>query len=327
MSKKANPTLIGLFFAAGVALAMAGLLIFSARSAFHPQKKYILYFNGSLKGLDPGAPVKFRGVKVGSVVDIRIRHNQETNDHSMPVVISIDKKVIQSKSDQVLQFTQTRLRQLISVGYRGRLEAESLVTGVLYVELDIQLNAPPPMFHQLQPEYDEIPTVPTEVQQLLANLAHLDIPGLSEKLNALLSRLDTSLGQLNIPEINAGLTNLLISANRVMTSPDLTNSLTSLKQALDESKTLLKRIDGRVDSLADSATNTLHDAQATLADLRIAIQNVSGLIGPDSSVPSDLRAALQELGSASRAIAQLAEFLERNPNTVLTGRKRTKEHP
>ena len=139
MSKKANPTLIGLFFVTGVALAMAGLLIFSSRNAFHPQAKFILYFDGSLKGLNLGAPVKFRGVPVGSVVDILIRHNQATNDHSMPVIISIDKKLIQSKSDVALQFTESRLKHLISVGYRGRLEAESLVTGVLYVELDVCL--------------------------------------------------------------------------------------------------------------------------------------------------------------------------------------------
>jgi paraquat-inducible protein B len=191
--------------------------------------------------------------------------------------------------------------------------------------LDVVPNAPPPAFHQLTQEYPEIPTIPTEVQQLLANLAHFDIPGLSDKLNALLGRLDTSLAQLNFAEINMGVTNLLASANRVVISPDLTNSLTGLRQTLDDARTLLKRIDGRVDSLADGATNTLHEAQKTLADLRVAVQNVSGLIGPDSSVPSDLRAALQELSNASRSIAELAQFLERNPNTLITGRKRPKD--
>jgi paraquat-inducible protein B len=327
MSKKANPTIIGLFFSIGLALAVTGLLIFSTRSAFHPRIMHILYFDGSLKGLNPGAPVKFRGVTVGSVVDILIRHNQATNDHSMPVIISIDKKLIQSKSDEELQFTDSRLKQLISVGYRGRLEAESLVTGVLYVELGIVPRAPPPQFHQIAPEYDEIPTIPTEVQQLLDNLAHFDIPGLSEKLNALLARLDSSLAELNVAQINAGVTNLLANATRVVASPDLTNSLAALKATLTDAQTLLKRIDSRVDSIADGATNTLHDAQTSLADLRAAIQNFSGLIGPDSAVPSSLRDALVELSNASRSIAELAAFLERNPNSLIAGKKRPKEHP
>ena len=325
MSKKANPTMIGLFFAGGLVLAVAGLLAFSARSHFHPQIKYVLYFDGSLKGLNPGAPVKFRGVTVGSVVDVRIRHNQAANDHSMPVIISVDKELTQSKSDEVLQFTRSKNKELIGQGYRGRLEAESLVTGILYVELDIISDAPPPVFHQLKPEYEEIPTMPSQVQQLLENVARLDLPGLSDKLNGLLTRLDTTLAQLSVSEINSGVTNLLGSLNHLVRSADLTNSLAALRQTLNDTRTLIQRIDSRVDPLADSATNTLHDARKTLADLRIAIQGVTGLVGPDSSFPPDLRLALQDLGNAGRAIADLAEFLERNPNALLTGRKQPKE--
>src|SRR5678809_1216177 len=89
MSKKANPTTIGLFFVVGVALAIGAVVLFSSRSLFHPKKFYILYFDGSLKGLNPGAPVTFRGVTVGTVHDIRIRHNQAPTDHSMPVILSL----------------------------------------------------------------------------------------------------------------------------------------------------------------------------------------------------------------------------------------------
>src|SRR5258706_4541323 len=126
MSKKANPTSIGLFLAVGVALSIAGLLLFSSRSLFHPQQKSILYFNASLKGLNPGAPVKFHGVTIGSVVEILIRHNQASDDFSMPVVIAIDKKLAQSKSDQQLEIgSRAKLDQLINQGFRGRLDTAS----------------------------------------------------------------------------------------------------------------------------------------------------------------------------------------------------------
>src|SRR5262245_41683300 len=210
MSKKANPTSIGLFLIAGLALAIAGVLIFSSRSLFHPRQKEILYFDSSLKGLEPGAPVKFRGVTIGSVVEVLIRHNQASNDFSMPVLVSLDTKVAQSKSDELIPIgNRDRLGHVIQQGFRGRLDSESLVTGVLYVGLEIVPNAPPPEFHQLRPEYPEIPTLPGEIQQLLANLAHLDVRGLSDKLNGLLARIDTSLSQLNFADINAGITNLL----------------------------------------------------------------------------------------------------------------------
>jgi len=328
MSRKANPTSIGLFVAVGLALVVGGLLMFSSRTLFHPQQKQILYFDASLKGLNAGAPVKFRGVTIGSVVEILIRHNQASNDFSMPVVITIDKKLAQSKSDELLQVgSLSKLDELIQQGFRGRLDAESLVTGVLYVGLEIVPNAPPGVFHQLTPEYHEIPTLPTQIQQLLTELAHLDVRGLSEKLNGLLTRLDTSLGQLNIAEINAGVTNLLASANRFITTPNLTNSLAALKQTLNQGGALLKRIDGRVDPLADSVTDTLGDARKTLADLRVGVRNVSDLLGPDSALRPNLNQALTELSNAGGAIADLAQFLEQNPNALLTGKKRPKEQP
>jgi paraquat-inducible protein B len=268
MSKKANPTIIGLFFAIGLVLGLGGFLIFSSRSLFHPQFKTILYFNASLKGLNPGAPVKFRGVTVGSVVDVLIRHNQATNDFSMPVVIAIDKKLAQIKSDEQLRIgDKAHLDQIIGQGLRARLDSESLVTGVLYVALDIIPDAAPPKFHQIKPEYQEIPTVSSDLQQLMASVAHLNLQGLSEKLGGILARADVILGQVDMPAINAGVTNLLGSANHVVTTPDLTNSLTSLRKTLDQADVLVRHVDGRVDPLVDSATNTLSDAQKTLADL------------------------------------------------------------
>ena len=128
--KKANPTALGLFLVIGLALAVAGVLIFSSGTLFHPIQKSILYFDGSLKGLNAGAPVKFRGVTIGKVDQILIRHNQASNDYAMPVIIAVDKKLAQSKSDRHLQIgTQAYLDELIRRGFRARLDAESLVTG------------------------------------------------------------------------------------------------------------------------------------------------------------------------------------------------------
>ena len=328
MSKKANPTSIGLFLIIGLAIGLAGVLIFSSRSLFHPMQKEILYFNASLKGLNPGAPVKFRGVTVGSVLELLIRHNQASNDYSMPILIAIDKKVAQAKSDVSLQIGDpARLQHNIQQGFRGRLDAESLVTGVLYVDLTIVPDAPPPVFHQLTPEYQEIPTMPTEVQQLLSNLGHLDVGRLQDNLNHVLTHVDSSLGQLDVAGINAGVTNLLSSANRLVTSDDLTNALVELRQTLANAKTLVRRIDDRVDPLADGVTNTLYDAQKTLAGLRVAIRNVSDMLDPDAPLRPDLTQALEQVSSAGRSVADLADFLKRNPQVLLTGRKQPKPQP
>ena len=310
MSKKANPTSIGLFFIIGLALGLGGLVVFSTRGLFHPVQKDIVYFDASLKGLSPGAPVKYRGVTIGSVEEILIRHNQASNDFSMPVIIAIDKELAQSKSDQQLRIgSQDNLNELINQGFRARLDSESLVTGVLYVGLELIPDAPPPTFHQLKAEYHEIPSVPSQAQYLLANLAKFDAKNLSENLNELLVRLNTSLGELNIVGMNAG----------------VTNSLASLRQTLDEAGLLLKRVDSRVDPVADSITNTLDSAQKTLVSLQVGIGNVSDLAGPDSALRPELIQTLEQLDNASRAVADLAEFLKRNPNALLTGTRQQKQ--
>ncbi len=328
MSKKANPTSIGLFFAVGVALGLAGLLLFSSRSFFHPQQKTIIYFDSSLKGLNPGAPVKYRGVTIGSVFQIFIRHNQSPADFSMPVLIKIDKTLAQSKSDEALQIGDPEnLKRRIEHGMRARLDSESLVTGILYVDIEVISNAPPPVFHQLTPEYHEIPSVPSDAQKLLAELSHMDVSGLSKKLSHLLAHLDDSLGELDVASINEGVTNLLLSANRFVTDSNLTNAVASLRDTLDQAKTLVKRIDGRVDPLANSANDTLAELRKTLGHLRVGLQNVSNLIGSDSTLGPELTKALQDLGAASRSITDLADFLQRHPNSLLTGRKITKEQP
>jgi len=271
--------------------------------------------------------VKFRGVTIGKVQEVLIRHNQSSADFAMPVIIAIDTKVTQTKSDEHIQFGKDRLSYLIEQGFRARLDAESLVTGVLYIGMERLPNPPAPVFHQLKSEYPEIPTMPSQVQQLLGNLERLDLGGLSEKLNTLLGRVDGSLSQLDVAQINAGLTNLLGAANHLVTTPDLTNSLAGLKQTLAQAESLLKHVDGRVDPLADSLTNTLFDARATLADVRVAVRNASDLLSPDSPVPPDLAQALEELSNAGRAIAELAGFLERNPNALLAGKRIPKNQP
>ena len=95
------------------------------------------------------------------------------------------------------------------MGLRASLQTESLVTGVLYIDLRIHPNAPPPVFHELTDTYPELPTEPTQIQQLMENLASLDIKSIQTNLNVLLVKLDTTVDSLHMADINQGVTNLL----------------------------------------------------------------------------------------------------------------------
>ena len=102
MSKKVKPATLGLFIIVGLALAIGSIVLFSSRSVFHKSEKYILYFDASVKGLNPGAPVRFRGVTVGKVAEMLILHNQAAGDPDMPVIIEVDESVFRKKTDQTI---------------------------------------------------------------------------------------------------------------------------------------------------------------------------------------------------------------------------------
>lgn len=115
--------------------------------------------------------------------------------------------------------------------------------------------------------------------------------------------------------------------NRVVDSPDLTNSLANLRLTLEDTRALVRKLDGRVDPIADSVTNTLASAQQTLDQMRRGVEHLSGLVAPDAPLQSELTTALSELGNAARAVADLAEFLERHPNSLISGKKTSEAKP
>ena len=328
MSEKPNPTTMGSFIVLGLVLGVGGIILFSSWKIFAKTEKYVLYFDASIEGLNPGAPVRFRGVTVGSVVETLIHHNQVAGDMHTPVIIEVDQSLIRKKTDLTINLSdEASFERMLQQGMRGMLEAESLVTGVLYVELDILPQAPAPTFHQVKKEYKEIPTVPTQIHTLINKLANLDFTRAMDQLTSVLTRLDSSLAELKVAQINDGLTNLLASLNQLVRSPDLTNSLGSLHKTLDEYRLLSEKVRGRIDPLADSADGTLKEAQATLAELRQNLQNVRDLLAPEASLRRDVSATLDELAEAARSIGALADFLNRNPNALLSGRKRPELKP
>jgi paraquat-inducible protein B len=328
MSQKANPATIGLFIVTGVALGVAGVIVFSSFKFFSHTIDCIAYFNESLNGLDEGAPVKFRGVTIGSVKRVMVHFSQATNDYAMPVIIQVDEKLIKERLGEPIEiFTAHALEERIKRGLRASLQTESLVTGVLYVDMRPNPEAEPPVFHQLGNRYPEIPTEPTQIQQLFNNLASIDIKGIETNLNGLLLQLGTSLGGLRMGEINRGITNVLFSVDRLVSSPLLTNGLVSIGRTMDEYRLVGEKINRRLDPALDSLTNSLNEANLALVQLRGSMENLRTLLAPDAPLRNGLDLALAQLAAAGQSISTLAEFLNQHPNALIVGRAKPENKP
>ena len=312
----------------GLALGVGGIILFSSWKMFNKTEKFILYFDTSVRGLNPGAPVHFRGVKVGAVIEKLIQHNQAPEDTDIPVIVEVDESLVRKKTDRRISLSdEASFEKALQQGLRGELQLESLLTGVQYVELDILSHPPPVKFHQLKKEYKEIPTVPTKLETLFEKLANIDFKRLTDQLHSFLARLNSSLGELNVAEINQGLTNLLVSLNQLVRSPDLTNSLASVHRTLDEYRLLSETARARINPLANGADATLKEAQATLVELRQTFQSVRDLLAPQAPLRRDLAVMMDEMAEAARSVGALADFLNRNPNALLSGRKAPEVKP
>ena len=327
MSKKANPTLIGVFLFAGLVLAVAGLLLFTSSRLFTNTRKFIVYFDTTLNGLNEGAPVKYRGVTIGSVTRVMIRFNQASNDMAMPVIFEVQEDLVHKRLVGATLFKRlATLGEEVREGMRARLEMESLVTGMLFVELEREPSPPPAVYHQLEPVYLEIPSRPTDIQELMKNIARLDLSGLQKQLSSLVVRADALLASIPMDEITGDLRSVLTSASRVVNNPDLTNAFTSLNNALDQFRGLGANLNSRVDLLAGGVTNTLNELNRTLVQTRGAMQNFRDTLAADSALRGQLNVTLEELTRAAQSISAFADYLHKHPNALLNGRRPVSEN-
>jgi paraquat-inducible protein B len=191
---KANPAVIGGFVIGAIALIVIGLLVFGGTNWFVQRNKFIAYFPGSVNGLRAGAPVSFRGVTIGQVTEIKVMFNPETVSAQIPVVMELDPSQIQMTAPDPDASDRQDTERLIKAGLRAQLQSQSLLTGLLFVNLDFRKDASARRVGGPQP-YPEIPTVPSELEQLQQTAGDVaaQLPSVISKLNDILGSIDKDL--------------------------------------------------------------------------------------------------------------------------------------
>ena len=210
MSKKANHVMIGTFVLAAIAIAFVGILILGSGKFFKDAESYVLYFDGNLSGLDKGAPVDFKGVKVGQVMSVTLVYDHATDSMSVPVTVELDKKCFTEKNcDRNSKGVGNAMVLHIERGLRAKLKSQSFVTGKLKIELDYDENSPEVYKADENSELPEIPTMVGSLDSLAKRLKDMPFEDLvedlattaeamsamasSDELKSLLTSLDTTL--------------------------------------------------------------------------------------------------------------------------------------
>ena len=321
MSKKTNPTFIGIFVLGALLIAVGAVLFFGTSKLFTRTKTFVCYFQQSVAGVQVGSAVKFKGVPVGQVTKIQLRFDQDKPTY-VKIIFDLNADlIVNSLGANVDLFNENFNRNQVKRGLRGSLAFESYITGQLYLELDYHPDAPPPVYLQTQTEYSEIPSLPSnleaiveEAQKAVGNLGKIDFQGLSKDLEDVLITTRKSIADVKFDELSASVQRTADSISGLASSPELTDALVSLKQALDHISATMQSIQGQVGPLGNAL-------QPDLIELRKTLGSLNSTLAPEGDLRYQLGGTLSQLDTMAKALQQLADFLQRNPNSLIFGRK------
>ncbi|UCC15101.1 MAG: MCE family protein [Gammaproteobacteria bacterium] len=328
MSKKANPTVVGAFVLGAMALALGGMFFFGSGKFFREVDTNVAFFEGSLKGLEIGAPVTFRGVRIGTVKDIRVVYDTDKAELKIPVIfeVDLDRLTVIGDSDPTADDHEDG-DILIERGMRAQLELRSLVTGQLAVNLDF-FPGTKAVYHGGYEGHDEYPTVPSEVEQLRGAAQKIirqiqDVP-FDEIADAIQATLE---GMEKIVTSNE-LAGAISGADRLMNSQDLQASLKGLRRALDSADAAMRSVreladhaDDQVGPLVDGLRQASDEFGDILQKAATVLESVELSLDEDSDLRVRTITAMEEVAAAARSVRVLADYIERHPEALIKGKK------
>ena len=341
MSQQANKTLIGGFVVGALALVVIGVLIFGSGKLFKSTNTYILFFDGSVKGLNVGAPVLFKGVKIGSVKDIRLQADMLDKTIRTPVIIEIQPARFEVIRGQPDPDPRKNIEQLIESGLSAQLQTQSLITGQLMIELDLRPETRIRLLGNIGQGYVEIPTIPSTLETLTKTIQDLKLEELVQKLASTVAGLEKLINSKEVSESFAILNETIMDTQRLIQNTDrrIGTLAVGLDETVSDAQKLVRRVDGQVVPLATNINKTLGDAQQVLGNVDSQIVALAesvnktaekatetlvaaeALLKKDSPVVYQMTKTLKELSDAARSIRLWAEYLERHPEALLRGKK------
>ena len=274
-------------------------------------------FPGDLNGLKIGAPVKVRGVQIGEVSAIRLRIDPSEGKirpgfegFRLPVIIDIDQSMLRARGAIGGVLAERNFEAWIKRGMRAQLQVESLLTGLVYIDLDLH-HQPADFILEPGGPYQEIPTVPAEFAQIQQRL---------------LESLD-SFEKIDFKGLVNSITDAAISVKSLANSSDLRETLQSLKgtvanlnQTIVTARRVLNDANAHIGPLITDIRQTSDETDKTLKETRTTLVRLQQTLDPDSPLVVHLNQTLESLDQTSRSVGELTDYLQRNPAALVRGR-------
>jgi paraquat-inducible protein B len=318
MTKRVSPTVIGAFVVASFAILIVALIVVGSGRMFRTPSRFICMFQGNLNGLKIGAPVKVRGVQIGTVSEIRLRLAPSVGrlrpglkGLRLPVIIELDKSQLLAKGATGEALGQSGFENFLEQGMRAQLNVESLLTGLLYVDLDLHPNTPMNLALEPGGPYREIPTIPTDFAQI------------QERVTKALDKFE----KIDFQALVVSITDAANSVKALTGSPELKATLESLKEtvanlnhAINSARGILNNANSKIGPLVADLQNNSDEANKTMKDTRAALVSLQQTLDPDSPLAVHLNQTLDQLGETGRSLEEFTDYLQRNPSALIRGK-------
>ena len=330
--------MIGLFVLGAIALVVVAIVTLGSGKLFKRTTTAVCYFEGSVGGLNEGAPVVFRGVKIGTVKDIAFRFDPQKALVTIPVFIELEQRRKGVTKEEIVE----TYKQLIDRGLKAQLEMQSIVTGQMQVALDFYPDKPA-KFKGTDPEYFEIPTVQSPLQELGKKLEKIPIDEIFQQVLVAVKGIEKVINSPEIPET-------IHSINEAV--KEIKPLAANLEEAVKDVRKLVQNVDGKVGPLASSIEGTVNDygklardasnkidtlslglndtikeiqkavssIEKTLGEAQLTLAEAKRTLSEDSTLQYEITETLQELQKGARSIRLLADDLKRRPESVLWGK-------
>jgi paraquat-inducible protein B len=309
------------------------VILFSKVNFFRSTTDFALYFDSSLNGLGVGSSVKFKGVSVGVVKKISIFYDEEKDLAVTPVIIEIDNAMFdtigsKSKNEDNTEFYKKQIKQ----GLAAKLTFESIVTGKLFIELDYYGAKKIRTFSVNNTQYSQIPTTSSGIdeflvgtEQIIKKISKIDFIGISDKISSILSMVDHSLTNTDLKSMVTSITIAANSINDIFKLPDLKHALKRFDKTLHAIEIFVSALKSKINPVSDNIQSMLETCKIALEKFGNMSESIDYTVSGEMESKYGLDDAIQEITRAAKSFRALVDYLERNPNAILSGKSSKKK--
>ena len=308
-------TMVGGFVLGGLALGVCAILMFSSLPLFKKQAHAVVVFRDSVAGLSVGSAVTFRGVQIGQVKEMKVHFNVRTHTPVIPVFLELEPgKVVWTNGTAAGNGWD--LQDAVKAGLRAQLTQQSLITGLMTVNLDLYPKAPAAAV-QVDDGVVEIPAIPSEVEMLKDQVAGLNLPELGAQTRQALTTLQHTLDELsaNITPISSKLGATLESTNTAIHAVEI-----EANRTMDRYARLAAVTQGQINTNGTELAALLKTTEEVMIQVKAVVASLDDMTAARSPTRNDLEASLRDLAATASSLREFTHDLERHPVGVLLRR-------